>query len=90
MKNMSFPLSEHSSIKERLDRTGSVWTTRVSNEKSKYDKGDQVMTPWGVLNVVESKDYNTVDDHPFLDDLSAEQKMMLTTYGEYRVLRLEK
>lgn len=50
-KNMGFPPDEITGLQARLKQGKSIFTTRIKNEYGKYNVGDIVMTPMGVLKV---------------------------------------
>lgn len=89
MKHIRFPLSEWTSVKHRLDALGDVYTTRVSIECGKYKSGDVVITPWGDTLIVDSvKRLHSVNEHPFLKELTTGQRRTISGYTEIDLVHL--
>lgn len=83
--DISFPEEEIPTISKQ-DR---IITTRVSDDYSKYKKGDSVETPWGIGYTVNNRlDLKDLKDHPYYDELTAEQKALLRQYKRIAVLEL--
>ena len=47
MKVIPFPKEETDQVRNRIDTTGIVSTTRVEDEFGKYDRGQRYQTTWG-------------------------------------------
>ena len=76
-KDISFPEEEIDGLKGK-DR---IYTTRVSSEYGKYHKGDKVKSPWGdVYSVSDRKDMKGLDEHPYMKELTDEQKKLLSKF----------
>lgn len=74
-KSISFPEDEIESLKNR----DSIITHRISAERGKYNKGDEVVVPWGDKYVVSDRsDLTSVEDSPYKEYLTPEQKKELT------------
>lgn len=90
IKEISFPENEHKDLEKRLKKDKGIYTTRISNEKGKYKENEEYMTPWGhkvkVVNVVQLKG---IENHPFIDELTEEQKNQIGNH-KYDLVRLEK
>lgn len=73
-KSISFPEDEIESLKNR----DSIITHRISAERGKYSKGDEVVVPWGDKYVVSDRaDLASVEDSPYKEYLTPEQKKEL-------------
>ena len=82
-EKISFPKSEHKSIKNRLNTLGYCYTTRVSEEVGKYKVGGLYVAPWGdVLKIDEVRKYRKVRERPFYDEMSEDEKTKIRKYSE--------
>ena len=72
-RDISFPKSEQSLLKKRLDQGKDIYTTQIKDEKGKYKVGDVLKSPIGKLKVVSVKEDVTVKNFPFKDELSKKQ-----------------
>ena len=89
-KWIDFPREEFSSLQARLEAGKPIFTTRTMDEMGKYRVGIEVIAPWDqVLRVVEVRPINDVEDHPFLDELTASQIEQLSN-GSMELIKLEK
>lgn len=77
---ITFPEDEYNSYKERLDNNLVIYTTRVSSEVGKYKLGCLYDSVFGSLKVVDFKHYDSLDDHPFLNELTDAQKCEIDKY----------
>lgn len=85
-KKIDFPADEIDSLKDRL----SVVTTRVSDDFSKFELGDNVIAPWGKTYRVTSRiEINDINDHPYYDELTQDQVEFLSDYDKIAVLQLD-
>lgn len=86
-KNITFPSEEINNLKGK----DHLYTTRVSSDYDKYNLGDTVTTPWGDNYVIDSEDiYDDVKKHKFYDELTDEQKKLLSQYKVMKLLGLTK
>ncbi|MFA5048467.1 MAG: DNA polymerase ligase N-terminal domain-containing protein [Patescibacteria group bacterium] len=87
---ISFPEDEYKFLEKRLRSGKGIYTTRISKERRKYKEGQEYMTPWGhkikVVNIVSLKG---VENHPFIDELTTEQKEQIGNH-KYDLIRFEK
>jgi len=70
---ISFPQSEWGSLRSRLNSGKDIYTTRISNERGKYHRGDQLSSTFGMLEVVSVQQGRGVDSHPFKNELTPAQ-----------------
>jgi hypothetical protein len=85
-KEISFPENEVQDLRGK----DSFWTTRVSDDFSRYRLGDMVRAPWGGLYVIaDEKVVDGVRNHPFYGELTQAQRDSLGKYGRMKVLRLD-
>lgn len=90
VQKISFPEKEEDSIKEQLDSRGYCYTTRVKDERGKYLRGNIYIAPWGdVLKIDEVKLYGALWEHPFLQDLTEEQKKQIDGH-RYEVIKFSR
>lgn len=88
--NMKFPKVEHKELQGRLEQNKPIFTTRTENERGKYIPGMTVKTPWGEkLRVVDVQPVKKVQDHPFHEELSTQQRSQLAG-RRMDVVKLEK
>lgn len=89
-EEIDFPEEEHKELERRLRKGKGIYTTRISKERGKYKEEKEYMTPWGhrvkVVNIVPLKG---IENHPFLDELTEEQKNQIGNH-KYDLIRLEK
>ncbi len=77
---ISFPESEYNAYKERIDKNLIIYTTRVSLEVNKYKLGCIYDSCFGSLKVVYFKHFEKLEDHPFYDELTEEQRNEISKY----------
>lgn len=82
-EKISFPEHEHESIKNYLSTLGYCYTTRVYKEAGKYKAGGLYAAPWGdVLRIDEVQTYWRVQDRPFYDEMSEDERVEIRRYSE--------
>lgn len=87
---IQFPENEHKALERRLRGGKGIYTTRISRERGRYKEGQEYMTPWGHrVRVVSVVRLDGVENHPFLDELTDEQKEQIGRH-KYDLVRLEK
>lgn len=87
VKAISFPDEEISTLRGRDE----LYTTRVSDDRKAYDKGDRVISPWGRgYTVAEKMELNGLAEHPFIKELTDEQRKLLGRYRRMALLKLVK
>jgi len=88
---ITFPKAEYNSLTNRLAQGKPIMTTRVSLEKDKYKVGKVYRSDLGVkLKVVSVKSYNSINEHPYLGELTSTQKNAISKYGPYDFIVLRK
>ena len=71
--SIDFPIKELTDLKSRLNKNKPIFTTRISNEIDKYDKGMILGSPLGLLKVEKvSQVFDNIKKHPFYSELSTE------------------
>ena len=85
-----FPESELESLRARIKAGKQIVTTRVADEQGMLEKGFRHNTPLGPLWVNSVQTLTDVDKHPFVNELTPEQKKLLAQHGKYDVVTLEK
>ena len=89
---IDFPKEEHVSLLKRLHDNKDIVTTRVSAELGKYHVGDKLSTtlsPNIFLIVTDVKRFSNIADHPFHTILTKSQKDLISSYGDFDVIRLK-
>ena len=87
---IDFPPEEHEALKKQFETYGFAYTTRVSTEVDKYEVGHILETPWGRrVRVSEIIKCNSIDDHPYCDELNEKQKEEIASYGPYHYIKLD-
>lgn len=77
---ITFPDEEYNSYKKRLDDDLIIYTTRVSDEVSKYKMDKEYDSCFGKLKVVYLEHFDNLDEHPFIAELTVAQKNEISTY----------
>lgn len=90
MNFLQFPLEEYESIQERFDSDLDVYTTRVDEEFGKRVVGEIIDSPFGLLKIDSILSFHELADHPFIDELTAEQTQFLANYDNFDLLKLSK
>lgn len=83
-----FPVAELAELRARLQAGKTIFTTRVSSEAGKYQIGQLHDSDLGLLQVIGLQHFTHLDDHPFLSELTPEQKQEISTYLDKRGLDL--
>jgi len=90
LPTVPFPQEEYKGLEYKLKSGKGIYTTRISRERGKYKEGQEFITPWGhkvkVMSVVQLEG---VENHPFLDELTEEQKKQIGKH-KYDLVRFEK
>lgn len=74
VKMMNFPVEEHA----RLSEQDVLYTTRISKDRINFALDDIVSTPWEkTYKIIQAQEFTNVEDHPFIGELTAEQKRQL-------------
>lgn len=82
-KAISFPEREYKSLQEYLNKLGYCYTTRVYKEVGKYKVGELYLAPWGdVLKIEQVNTYWKIQDRPFYDEMSDDEKTEIYQYSE--------
>ena len=93
MKEMTFPKSEVPALRKRIKEREPIYTTRVSDEVNKYHEGNLVRTNISPMLLI-IKDIlvlNSLSEHPWLDELTSEQKNEISMYDPpYELIKLER
>lgn len=85
-----FPESEHIFLEKKLRNNKGIYMTLVGKERNRYKEGREYMTPWGhKVKVVSIITLKGLENHPFIDELSEEQKSQIGN-NKYELIRLEK
>ena len=84
MKEINFPKNELVSLKSRIRANLPVYTTRISDEVGKYSVGNIVRTNIDslVLIIREIIRIDNLSEHPFLDELTTEQKKLIILHNK--------
>lgn len=93
MKEMLFPENELDQLRNRLDKKKPIYTTRVSDEVGRYNKGNLVRTNISptVLIVKEIIVLNNLFEHPWINELSVSQRREISEYDPpYELIKLER
>lgn len=88
LRTMSFPKEEYSSLKGRVDNDKDIFTTRVSSEMDLWKIDEIVKSPFGLLKIIDIEKLGDLSEHPFLDELTFDQKAELQSYDEMELIRL--
>jgi hypothetical protein len=86
---IDFPKTEYESLKKRLSKNKPIYTTRIKDEQNKYDLNDIVLSPFGYLKVSDIQTFSKIQDHPFYDNLSIDEKETIKDHI-FDVLKLNK
>jgi len=73
-KTISFPAIEAAQLASRLNVGKAIYTTRVDAELDKYHVDDILSSRFGNLKVTKVDRLHSLNDHPFLNELSAKNK----------------
>lgn len=84
---MAFPPGEILSIKNQLQTSGYAYTTRVDAEQGKWKIGMTADSPFGVIKIAAIATIENFSRHPFLSELSLEQKNLLSKYDKMDVIK---
>lgn len=85
-KPITFPEEEI----DQLSTQDEFYTTRVSEEYSKFQEGDVVITPWGKNYICVSRiELTDVKDHPFYKELTPDQVELIGQYNKIAVLQFK-
>ena len=71
---MSFPSEEVNELMKRFEVRHFVYTTRIEDEKGKYQYNEIVDSPIGLLRVCFIDPIPDISQHPFLDELTESQQ----------------
>lgn len=74
IKYINFPKQEYIECEKRLQKNGVLYTTRISNEQGKYILNNKYISPFGVVKIISLEHYNTLEQHPFYNELNDLQK----------------
>lgn len=86
VKPISFPAEEIPTLQTQ----SVIHTTRISNDRTAFNVNDIVQASWGDTYRVISKDeFKSVEDHPFFNDLTEDQKAALSGHP-YTLIKLSK
>ena len=86
---ISFPAEEQDIVRKTLEAKGRVLTTRCSRECGKYQLGESYITPWGTKVVVAAVGiYSNIEDHPYFEELTDQQRKTLSKYPKFELLSL--
>ncbi|HAU29147.1 MAG TPA: hypothetical protein DCW68_03440 [Rhodospirillaceae bacterium] len=80
MKRIDFPVCEWQDLKKRLSQDLPIYTTRIDREFGKYHPGEVLASELGVLIVENVVQIDSLDQHPFLEELTQEQCQTLRGY----------
>lgn len=86
---INFSTHEISSLKERISNDKPIYTTRMDKELGKYKVGKLYDSPFGELSVIKIDKYTSLDEHPFLDELTSKEKKRIGS-NEYELVKLKK
>ena len=75
--NIDFPAEELLSLKERLQDSKPIYTTRIMEEQGKYLPNQVLDSPLGKLKVKYVLMFFGIENHPFLKELTQNQKDLL-------------
>lgn len=84
MKEITLLPRELKGLMGRLRMGRPIYIT--SNEKERYQVGELVKSPLGILKVEEVKVVDEVEDHPFLNQLTEEERALIT--APFDVIRM--
>lgn len=89
LQEIFFPENEQNELEKRLHNNKGIYITRLIGD-NKYKEGQEYLTPWGhKVKVVNIIDLKGVESHPFIDELTDEQKNKIGNH-KYELVRLEK
>ncbi len=77
---ISFPENEYFNYQKRLNQNKIIYTTRVSSEVNKFFENHIYDSYFGKLKVVYVKHFQSLKDHPFLNELNEEQILEINSY----------
>ncbi|MBU0625066.1 hypothetical protein KKF05_01850 [Patescibacteria group bacterium] len=87
---IDFPKEEHASLQQQFEHFGFAYTTRASDEVEKYEVGNILKTPWNrIVRVSSIERFNSLADHPFLNELTEQQKEEIGSYSYFVVIKLD-
>jgi len=75
--SIQFPEDEKEALLVRLKAGKSIFTSRMSAEKGKYREGETLESPLGPLMVKGVRSFKDVKEHPFLSELTEDQRRQL-------------
>jgi 2'-5' RNA ligase len=78
VEGIAFPKEELAALTERLAGGKTIGTTRISDERGKYKVGDVLPSELGQLRVRSVISGSDLPEHPYLAELTDEQKTILT------------
>lgn len=90
---IDFPESEYKNYRKRLNENKVIYTTRVSTEVGKYQKGKIYNSCFGKLKVIYFNHFKTIKEHPFYRELSKQQINEINSFigeNEYDLIGLMK
>jgi hypothetical protein len=91
IKKITFPLKEICDLKARLNTTGKIGTTRISDEFGIYHVGDTVSSEFGLLQVTHVISGKKLADHPYYNELTQEWKIKIGNNSfDYIILQRKK
>jgi len=88
LKTMSFPKEEYLLLKERVDNNKPIFTTRVSSEMGLWNRDEVVKSPFGLLKIIDIEKLGDLSEHPFLNELTFNQKAELQSYDKMELIKL--
>lgn len=87
---IDFPKEEYTGLQQQFEHFGFAYTTRVSDELEKYEVGNVLKTPWDrMVRVSSIERFDSLADHPFLNELTNQQKEEIGSYEHFMVIKLD-
>jgi len=88
---ITFPISEHPALIQRLKNNQQIITTRVSDEFNKYHVGNIVKSDLNYnLKVLKIKSFKNIKNHPYFNELNKNQISIIQKYPQFQVIWLKK
>lgn len=75
---IDFPEHEHEQLRNRLDSGKDIYTTRIMKERNKYKEGHIHNSPFGKLKVISVKTGQGLHQHPFVSELTTDEKKQIS------------
>ncbi|MFH2063177.1 MAG: hypothetical protein ABIJ46_03440 [bacterium] len=87
---IDIPTQEQAALQQQFEHFGFAYTVRPTEDLEQYSVGNVLETPWGrSVRISELSGHKTVDDYPFPDMLSDEQKADAADRDGFVIMKLD-